>query len=120
MTTRDVVWSITRGLATDEVAFDDFMNPNLVLLAEMTAAWEASGSPKDGLLDDGFAASGSGADAPFTHDSSAIRIQNAAASAIVPLAATGHIEGEARVEPAALGGIHGRGLWLEPTAAATF
>ncbi|CAN5381187.1 hypothetical protein BH11MYX1_BH11MYX1_17210 [soil metagenome] len=120
VTPRDVVWSITRGLATDEVAFDDFMNPNLILFAEMTAAWEATGSPKDGLLDDGFAASGSGANAPFTHDSSAIRIQNSAASALVPLAATGRIEGEARIEPVALGGIHGRGLWLEPTAAATF
>ncbi|HEX4422110.1 MAG TPA: hypothetical protein VH165_29565 [Kofleriaceae bacterium] len=122
VTPRDVVWTVTRGLASDEIAFDDFTDPNLVLLAEMNAAWTAVHDRQTGVQDavaglyaDGFPADPQGA---FDHDPTAIRVQNAAASSIYGLASTGRLTGgdpiRARIEPVALGGVRGRGLWLEP------
>jgi hypothetical protein len=116
VTPRDVVWTVSRGLAMAEVAFDDFMDPFVVLLAEMNASWAvekdgaaAGYSPRNGTLNDGFRLAGG----RFSHDPARIRLQNAAASRMYPLIGDGTVEGAARVEPVALGGVHGRGLWLE-------
>lgn len=122
---RDVVWAMSRGDALSELAFDDFVDPHILLLAPMNAAWkmprvikesEMRMGTRGGFYEDGFKKVGNG----FVHDPSAIRLQNAATSPLYPVAAPGKIVGEARVEPVAQGGIEGRGLWLEPSVKATF
>ena len=116
-TVRDVVWDITRGLTTEEVVFDDFLDPHVLLLAEMNAAWKNSAAHANmGSYKDGFSTSGD----RFAYDPGAIRLQNSATSAMYPIPAAGRVEGNARIEPVALGGVHGRGLWLEPDASMTF
>jgi hypothetical protein len=123
VTPRDVVWTITRGLAMAEIAFDDFMDPFVVLLAEMNASWTvekdgavAGYNPRNGTLNDGFRLAGG----RFVHEPARIRLQNAAASRLYPVIADGDVDGPARIEPIALGGVHGRGLWLEPASRLRF
>jgi hypothetical protein len=115
VTPRDVVWTVTRGLASDEIAFDDLTNPNLVLFAEMNATWtpivkKGVQNAVFGTLQDGFDEVDS---APFGYSAATIQVQNAAASPIYHLASTGTLSGDGRIEPLALGGVRGRGLWLE-------
>ena len=110
-TPRDVVWNMTRGMATDEIAFDDFMDPHVLLFAEMNAAWENT-YPGQARFLDGFDAT--------TFDAQRIRLQNAATSRSYPIASRGLLEGSGRVEPVAAGGIRGRGLWLSSASSARF
>jgi hypothetical protein len=117
VTPRDVVWNVNRGLASDEIVFDDFLDPHVVLFAEMTAAaTPLDGSARNGRYQDGFSQK-SGA---YVHDPAAIRLQNAAASAVYPIASHGRLTGDGRVEPVALGGVRGRGLWLGKNAGVRF
>ena len=117
VTARDVVWNVNRGLASDEIAFDDFLDPHVVLFAEMNAsAVKVEGSARHGRYQDGF----SQQDGKYVHNPASIRLQNAAASLVYPIASHGKVEGDARVEPVALGGVRGRGLWLGPDASARF
>jgi hypothetical protein len=115
-TPRDVVWNLTRGLASDEIVFDDFLDPHVLLFAEMNAAWQNGQGPRAGTYFDGFLLRSD----HFGHDPSKIRLQNAAASAIDPLFEPGTVVGDARVEPVWLGGVHGRGLWLEKASGMRF
>jgi hypothetical protein len=122
VTPRDVVWTVTRGLASDEIAFDDFLDPNLVVFAEMNAAWRPlhPGGVQNavfGELQDGFDDVRQGA---FGYDAAGIRVQNAATSPIYRLASAGTLVGDGRIEPVALGGVRGRGLWLEPASRLQF
>lgn len=125
VTPRDVVWTLARGDVLEEVVFDDMVDPHVVLFAPMNAAWrmgrtlgggeQAFGSRRGGYRD-GFRQEGG----VFVHDPSEIELQNAATSPVLPVARRGVVRGEARVEPVAQGGVHGRGLWLEPEASARF
>lgn len=116
-TVRDVVWNITRGLVTDEIVFDDFLDPHVLLLAEMNAAWRNSDAHANmGTYKDGFTV----ASGHFVYDPGAIRLQNSATSAMYPIPTSGRVKGNARIEPIALGGVRGRGLWLEPDAGLSF
>ncbi|MBK7862732.1 MAG: hypothetical protein IPJ65_29805 [Archangiaceae bacterium] len=118
VTPRDVVWTVIRGFAADEIAFDDFMDPYLVLFAEMNASWSSGPNPRSGTLLDGFDADD--ATGGWAHTPSAIRLHNAATSTLYDVARPGVLEGAGRVEPVALGGVRGRGLWLEPETRARF
>jgi hypothetical protein len=117
VTPRDVVWTVTRGLASAEVAFDDFANPNLVLLAPMTASWKADDDARNGIQEDGFTPHDGSA---FDYHSDDVRLQNSATSPLLQLADPGQLVGEGRIEPVALGGVSGRGLWLGTDSRATF
>jgi hypothetical protein len=112
VTPRDVVWTISRGLNSDEVAFDDYIDPHVVLFAEMNAAWQPTNNAGVARYFDGF----SEVSSVFQHDPSSIRLQNAATSPIYSLASVGRIDGGGRVEPIAAGGVQGRGLWLESSS----
>ena len=118
VTPRDVVWTISRGLNSDEVAFDDYIDPHVVLLGEMNAAWKFSGGVSHGQYEDGFQQDSS--THTFSQDPTAIRLQNSATSPVYKIADPGRIEGGGRVEPIAAGGVQGRGLWLESGADATW
>jgi hypothetical protein len=125
VTPRDVVWTLTRGDAMQEIVFDDLIDPHVLLFAPMNAAWrmprelgasEQAFGTRRGLYQDGF----DYVNGKYVHDVSAIELQNAATSPQYPVPTRGKLEGDARMEPVAQGGIEGRGLWLEENASAHF
>ncbi len=108
-TPRDVVWAVSQGKGTDEVAFDDFVDENVFIYSDMNAAFAGA------TYLNGFTASGS-------FNSNNIRLQNAATSTLSgwqPPSA-GDVSGNARVEPVAGGGIKGKGLYLRPNASVSY
>lgn len=108
-TPRDVVWPLSDGKGTDEIAFDDYIDENIFVYSDMNAAFAGS----DYL--NGFSATGS-----FNSDS--IRLQNAATSTLNGWYPPVHgvVEGNVRVEPVAGGGIKGKGLFLRPRSSVTY
>ncbi len=104
-TKRDVVWYVTRGHVTDEVVFDDFLDPAVLVYSEMNAAVP---NDKDRALCDG-----SGCD-------SNLWVQNAATGAVFDVPSVGEVGEGVRIEPVAAGGRFGRGLWLERATTLTY
>ena len=128
VTPRDVVWLMSSGVVSDEVAFDDFMDADALIVSNMQASITQ-------LFHDGASLSipkhHNGevrtltrpdvpllAEYPLTPDAlEDIHLQNAASSLRWNVPPYGHIDaGTARIEPAALGGIEGKGLWLSGAA----
>lgn len=124
VTPRDVVWVMSTGIATDEVAFDDFLDPNALIVSNM------QGSITQVYTDDGRSTSfprywngqlrrltlnipvaGAFVLEPDVDDE--VHVQNAATSLDWNVPPYGHVEaGRGRIEPVALGGITGKGFWM--------
>lgn len=121
----DVVWTMTsNNQHVSEVAFDEYMNDQAFVVAHMNA----SASHNHGILsnmgasameiDDGFVSVSYFQQNPETrfntdpdHDfGGQMRVQNAAGASPVQRLT---VRGGARVEPVALGGVLGRGLFLD-------
>jgi len=127
-TRREVVWKVSRGHISDEVVFDDFVDPNVFLYAPMNAVIDNAHDGKaPGRYYDGYdqidsqCHSGTG----DYVGAAQVRLQNAATRppGMGRIPTFGRINdptNSVRVEPAALGGIHGRGLYLPPGAALEF
>lgn len=127
-TRREVVWKVSRGHISDEVAFDDFLDPNVFLYAPMNAVIDnahvgnARGRYYDGYdQTDPQCQSGTG----DYVGAAQVRLQNAATrppgmGRIPAFGVISDATNTVRVEPAALGGIHGRGLYLPVGAALSF
>jgi len=118
LTPRDVVWNVATGHATDEVAFDDWVNPNAFIFSQMNAAMSWAGGVIGNNFDvfDGFervAGLGGWIGRGFT-GAQPVRVQNSATppDAVWAVPAYGRTYGAARIEPVALGGIRGKGVWL--------
>lgn len=113
---RDVVWTVNTGRGSDEVPFDDYLDPDALIISEMSGSQSFDGGPinKELYYHDGFVRNSALVGSGFA-DSEQIRVQNAATTLperwVIP--AYGSVTGGARLEPAALGGIHGKGLWLD-------
>jgi hypothetical protein len=111
---RDLVWLMRSGKVSEELAFDDYLSQHAMIVAGMEVGLQTAGAGRDYrfIVRDGY----------VTHDSAppgfraAVYLQNAATSFPARFGfappAHGYLTGPARVEPVALGGIHGRGLWL--------
>jgi hypothetical protein len=114
----DVVWHLNNSRQTDELVFDDVLDPDAVVVADM-----------NGLLtldNPSFIIT------PLLHHSGwndsvhqfngQVQLQNAATAPgtqwSVP--AYGLVTGPGRVEPAATGGIHGKGFWMDGTIGLDF
>ncbi len=128
VTPRDVVWLMSTGVATDEIVFDDFLDPEAFIVSNMQA------SITQHYGEDGASLSipkhWNGQVRTFDADvtllqinvvpatlhpdeAEEIHIQNAATSLTLDVPAYGVVDaGTGRAEPVALGGIHGRGFWL--------
>lgn len=95
VTPADVTWLMSSGRGTAEVAFDDFVNPDSFINANMAQAMVVRSS--------GYNAT------------RANEVQNAATALperwVIP--ASGRMLGEGRIEPVANGGLHGKGYWLD-------
>jgi len=114
VTPRDVVWIVNNGKGSEEVAFDDYLDPNAFILASMAGALSYGASVTDSAsmdYHDGWDGSA------FTEP---IKLQNAATSPGWVLPDHGLVFGNGRLEPAALGGIHGKGLWLDGASGIDF
>lgn len=105
---RDVTWIVNSGKASDEIAFDDWLDLDAFIVSEMVGATSYVGPPD-------------GAGVMTYHDGWMNRtamVQNAATSLPdrwqVPVA--GVAFGDVRIEPVALGGVRGKGLWLDGDA----
>lgn len=103
-TPRDVVWHMSNGKATDELVFDDYLHPDGFIVSSMMAALTTHYP----IYNNGFSRNSG-----FSED---VLMQNAATA--MPdrwrIPAYGVVErGTGRVEPIALGGLHGRGFWLD-------
>ena len=122
ITPQDVVWLMSNGVATDEIAFDDYLYFDSLIISNMQAS-----------ITQGPVNVNSGR-TPYYHDgnkrnlhqgivpifniyeggSEEIHIQNAATSLEWKTPAYGRVEqGNSRIEPVALGGIKGKGFWLD-------
>ncbi|ANM30502.1 hypothetical protein ABI59_14355 [Acidobacteria bacterium Mor1] len=115
-TPRDVVWFVNTGHVSDEVAFDDWVNPNGLINSEMNMSmtWNGTQIPGNNMeLYDGFARTGNWTGDGFD-GTQEVRVQNSATGhGVWNLPTAGRLRGNARMEPVALGGIRGHGMWLD-------
>lgn len=96
---RDVVWTINTGRATEEVAFDDYLDPHFLIFSEMNTGLEYDEKSPTRI---------------FNRPVHQPVVQNSATSpaGMLNLPKYGVVSGNVRIEPVALGGIHGKGLFL--------
>lgn len=132
ITPRDVVWVMSSGVTTDEIAFDDLLDPNALIVSNMQATVTQLFDDDGGSLSipyhhNGQVRTHEGLGGVFgileldADDDEEIHLQNGATSLGWKVPAYGSIEaGTARVEPVALGGVNGRGLWLSGDAAVVY
>ncbi|MCY1019114.1 hypothetical protein [Pyxidicoccus sp. MSG2] len=127
----DVVWNVQSNTQRNtQVAFDDYLNKRAFVVAHMNAAmrmdvspygpWRAEAFPQDGFVPFrdvwAYVRGGGVADFRFKRNPQA---QNAATGH--PLFGTDapqapgslRLRGGARIEPVALGGVSGKGVWLD-------
>lgn len=109
---RDAVWTLNTGIGSEEIIFDDSLDSRALIVSSMVAGAEFQSMAwwhDEWKYADGFTRKGDG-----QKDQAAqpVLIQNAATATNLPIPAYGHLN-VGRVEPIALGGIHGRGLWLD-------
>ncbi len=124
ITPRDVVWLMSTGVATDEVAFDDFLDPNAFIVSNM-----------QGSITQLYSDSGESLSFPHYWNGQVrtltiplpipsllvlepeldeeVHVQNAATSLEWKVPPFGRVEAATgRIEPVALGGVQGKGFWL--------
>ena len=126
VTPRDVVWVMSSGVGTDEIAFDDLLDPDAFIVANMQASITQLRDEEGRTLavpkhNNGQVRIMNGiplvADYElFLEADEDIHLQNGATSLRWDVPAYGLVAaGTGRVEPVALGGVQGRGFWLSGT-----
>jgi len=124
VTPRDVVWHMSTGVATDEVEFDDFVDTTAFIVSNMHASMVPH--KLENGMHTSFPKHWNGQvriirnPAPIPslnvlHPEldEEIHVQNAATTLFWNPPAYGLVDaGAGRIEPVALGGIKGRGFWL--------
>lgn len=98
----DVVWTINTGRTSEDFVFDDYINPHTLIASDMNAAFSIPAVKNPSLFSFAY------------HHENAIRLQNAATSPVefLKIPPYGAVSGTARIEPVALGGIRGKGLYI--------
>jgi hypothetical protein len=110
-TFRDVVWHLSNSKQTDELVFDDALDPDAVVVANMTGLLTLPPPPPPGNVNSLVHHSGWNASPPgFTN---AVKLQNGATTLSWQVPPHGLVTGPGRLEPAATGGIHGKGFWMD-------
>lgn len=132
VTPRDVVWIMSNGIATDEVAFDDFLDPHAFIVSNMQASITQFTDEDGGTLSVPIYWNGQRRKLRFPYpfpqmnelkvdEVVEVHLQNAATSPGWAVPAYGLVAaGEGRVEPAALGGVKGKGFWLSGATQITY
>ena len=96
----DVVWNISTGAASDELRFDEFQFTNSYIISSMTQATQNNGQRVSTFNGVG---------------NNRARVQNAVGSERWNTPPFGEVV-NARIERVALGGVFGKGLWLNGNA----
>lgn len=109
MSLQDVTWPLTNGKQTDEVSFDDHLDPDAFIIASMAGALTYVDSAYDDFRRFEYHDGWQHPSGPFNKP---IRLQNAANGRFWNVPPSGQSHGSSRLEPAATGGIHGKGFWL--------
>ena len=107
VTPRDVSWLASSGRHSDEFSFDDYLHPDSFIVSNMVGAVDATvGNIFKAFYHDGW----NGEDQAFTRP---VYIQNSATAERARWHTPTHgVVNNSRLEPAALGGVRGKGLWL--------
>ena len=115
---RDVAWPISVGKQTDELSFDDYLDPDAFIIANMSGLLTISTA---GTSTNSYKHH-SGWNTTSKTFADPVKLQNAATapSARWALPKHGLIRGTGRLEPAAVGGVHGKGLWMDGTTGLEF
>ncbi len=92
---RDVAWYVNNGKATDVVAFDDWIDPHVLITSEMVQSVRLSSRARFEVRPQA--------------------IQNGAGTKRYRTPAYGEVQGAGRVEEVALGGVRGKGFYAQPT-----
>ncbi|MBI5774283.1 MAG: hypothetical protein HZA89_11140 [Verrucomicrobia bacterium] len=114
LTIRDVVWPLSNGKQSDDLVFDDYVDPDAFIVASMaglvTFDFTATNTTTRKLL-----IYHSGWNNTTHAFSQPVRLQNAATTTtnrwIVPK--HGLMIGNGRLEPVAAGGVYGKGYWMD-------
>ncbi len=104
---KDVVWHASSGRNSDEFAFDDYVDPNAFIISNMVGAVNFNeGNYVFGRYYDGW-------NKELQAFSDPVYVQNSSTALrdqwVVPNYGEVH---NGRLEPAAVGGIRGKGIWL--------
>ncbi len=117
---RDVVWLVNNSKQTDELVFDDYVDPDAFLVVGMNGLLTL----QDNGMSDNHLVHHSGWETHLPGPPGfnlPVRLQNAATAKadrwVTPK--WGEVLG-GRLEPAATGGVHGKGLWLHGTTRLQF
>jgi hypothetical protein len=115
-TLRDVVWPFSNGKQSDDLAFDDYVDPDAFVIANMSGLlnFDLSATNTTASRDMQYSSGWNSTNKSFNLP---VRFQNAATAPTnrwrIPK--HGQLIGRGRLEPAAGGGFHGKGLWLTGT-----
>ena len=99
VTPADVSWIVSSGRGTDELPFDDFVNPNSFINSSMVQVQRFRPSRSTPELWGDV----------YVEDA----VQNAATTTTWNVPENGQLFGDIRIEPVAMGGVKGKGLWLD-------
>jgi len=108
VTTRDVVWTISSGRQTDELAFDDYLNPDAFIISNMVGAMDSHNHDEiEMTYYDGW-------NQAVLDFANPVRVQNSATALpyVWKMPEFGEVH-FGRLEPTATGGVRGKGLWLD-------
>ena len=139
-TIRDVAWFVNNGRATDRIVFDEYLNPDVVVYMEGPAALVyndtsvpvANRGTRNLHYRDGFRSTGQFLDSKgdgfnediwFQNSATGFNVEDTGAGWDVPsygLAYQNSSNQPIRVEPVAMGGMHGKGVWLYERNNVTF
>lgn len=116
VTPRDVVWLVSDGVSTDEFAFDDYMDVDGFIVSNMAGAISANQGLKVSMFfHDGYDGPLESMFGFFPWKIQQPVVQNAASA--LPdrwsIPKGGEVTGDGRLEPVAMGGIKGRGYWMD-------
>ena len=107
----DVVWRVSNGKMTDELPFDDYVDLDGFIVSHMSGALTfgtASTGNATMAYHDGWDTSTDTFSLPVKYENAAC-----ATSSRWTIPASGLGFGNVRVEPVALGGVHGKGAWMD-------
>jgi hypothetical protein len=124
---RDIVWHVNNSKQTDQHVFDDSLDPDALIVANMTGALEYRRPPITAGDTEYFPwfhhwTGWDEAAQAFTSEVDKVHVQNAATA--LPsrweVPTHGKVIGPGRIEPAAAGGVYGKGFWMDSTIGLEF
>ncbi len=118
---QDVVWTMTNGRQTEEFGFDDHMDPDAFVIANMAGAltWN-QGVSASAIHGSSLKHHTSWNGVAWDPGADPVKLQNGATGTRWKTPAYGVVEGPGRLEPAANGGVRGKGYWMDGTIGLRF